>query len=84
VRVRGRRRGLSDRRHARRGGLMDADEQPRSPEHTDGLVHLAAALQRLGMTMTGIDRLSVSAIHRIAEILDTEPAPRRAPPNPDA
>ena len=56
-------------------------------EHTDGLVHLAAALQRLNMTMTGIDRLSVRAIHRIAEILDTERAPPRRQyqaPDPDA
>lgn len=46
------------------------------PEVTDARVHLATALLRLDMTMTGVERLSVRAIHRIAEILDTERAPK--------
>jgi hypothetical protein len=54
---------------------------PSPAERTDGLVHLAAALQRLGLTVTGIERLPVHVIHRLAEILDTVPGEPRQPPN---
>jgi hypothetical protein len=61
-------------------------------ERTDGLIHLAAALQRLGLMLIpidpehGIEHLPVPVIHRLAEILDTVPAKNRhqhLPPESD-
>jgi hypothetical protein len=62
-----------------------AGEPTRATEFTDGLAHLAAALQRLDMTMSGIERLPVPVIHALAEILNTVPAKNRhqhLPPEP--
>jgi len=49
-------------------------EPPSPDELTDALAHLAGALQRLDLTMTGIDRLPVMVIHALAAILETVPA----------
>jgi hypothetical protein len=53
---------------------MSGGEQARA-DFSDGLSHLAAALQRLELTMGGrIEELPVNTMHRLATVLDDVPA----------
>lgn len=53
------------------------------PEVSDALVHLARALQRLGLMLIpidpecGIERLPPEVIHAVARAFDTAPVPER-------
>jgi hypothetical protein len=42
-------------------------------QYSDALARLATALQRLDMTMTGLERLPAAAMYAIAAALDTVP-----------
>lgn len=56
-----------------RRGVSGPWRRKRQNEYSDALARLAAALQRLDMTMTGLERLTPEVMYAIAAILDTVP-----------